>query len=169
MSGDVQIRRAVAADAQAIATILREAFSEFVSDYTPQAFAVITPPAEEIAGRFEEGPVWVASKDGKPVGTVSALPEPEWLYIRSMAVLPNVQGRGIARMLMRAVENYGIENGFDTLFLYTTHFSKDAVNLYEKLGYRKGRNTTAEEWFGTPGFSMSKKLGRNTKQNVVGS
>ncbi len=164
MKAEVQIRRATIQDAEVIAEILRDAFSEFASDYTPEAFAVVTAQADEIAGRVEEGPIWVAVKDNEIVGTVSAVPEPEWLYIRSMAVLPSVQGLGIGGRLLDAVESYGIENGFDRLFLYTTNFSSDAIRLYEKHKFRKVRDTSGEEWYGTPGLAMDKKIGGNTSQ-----
>ena len=58
MSSDVPIRLAKVEDARLIANILREAFAEFAADYTPEAMVVVTPPADEIAGRFEEGPIW---------------------------------------------------------------------------------------------------------------
>lgn len=166
---DIQVRLAFVDEANAIADILREAFAEFESDYTPEAFAVVTPPPDEIAGRFDEGPIWVAVKNDEIVATVSAVPEPEWLYIRSMAVLPAAQGRGLGRKLLETVEAYAIEKGFERLFLYTTHFSSDAIKLYEKNGFRRGWDTSAEEWFGTPGLSMEKKIGRNITQNAIGS
>jgi ribosomal protein S18 acetylase RimI-like enzyme len=166
---DVQIRFAVEDDADDISALLLEAFSAFKSDYTPGSFAIVTPRVDEIVRRFDEGPMWVAVKDDEIVGTVSVLPEPEWLYIRSMAVSPKAQGLGISHRLLDAVEEYAIENGFDRLFLYTTRFSTGAIELYEKHGFLRGRETTAEEWYGTPGLAMEKKLEGNTKQNVVGS
>ncbi len=165
----MKIRRAVKDEADAIADILREAFAEFAADYTPEAFAIVTPPADEIAGRFDEGPIWVALKDGEIVATVSTVPEPEWLYIRSMAVLPSAQGLGLGRELLEAVEKHAIENGFERLFLYTTNFSLDAIRLYEKSGFERGRDTSADEWYGTPGLAMEKKIGRNITQHVTGS
>ncbi len=161
MSSDVPIRLAKVEDARLIANILREAFAEFAANYTPEAMVVVTPPADEIAGRFEEGPIWVAEINDEIVATVSVVPETEWLYIRSMAVLPKAQGLGIGHGLLDAIEKYGIENGFNRLFLYTTHFSTDAIRLYEKHGFRRVRDTSAEEWFGTPGLSMDKKIGKD--------
>ncbi len=169
MSGEVEIRRAVPGDEQAIADVLLAGFSVFRSEYTPQAFAVVTPGADEIAGRFSGGAMWVAEIAGEIVGTASVLPEPEWLYIRSVAVLPAAQGKGVGRLLMNAIEKYALENGFARMFLYTTYFSTGAIGMYEKLGFKRGRDTTAEEWYGTPGLAMDKILQGNTKQNVVGS
>jgi ribosomal protein S18 acetylase RimI-like enzyme len=151
-----------------IAAILFEAFSFFRADYTPEAFAVVTPDPDEITERFDEGPMWVALCGGVVVGTVSVVPEPEWLYIRSMAVSPAAQGHGVGHRLMDVVEEYAIEHQFDRLFLYTTYFSKGAIELYEKHGFERGRDTTADEWFGTPGLAMEKRLSRNEKY-VTGS
>jgi len=108
--------------------------------------------------------MWVAVLDGKIVGTASVLAEPEWLYVRSMAVLPEARGMGIAGKLLDAIEEYAISEGFEKLFLYTTYFSTGAVELYEKYGYVHVRDTTADEWYGTPGLAMEKNLGRKDKE-----
>jgi GNAT superfamily N-acetyltransferase len=168
MKPEVCVRIASPEDAEAISKVLYEAFNVYRSHYTPEAFAVVTPPRDGIARRFDEGPMWVAVKDDEIVGTVSVVPEPEWLYVRSMAVLPNAQGLGVGHRLIDVVETYAIENGFERLFLYTTYFSPGAIELYEKHGFKRGRDTTADEWYGTPGLEMDKKLERK-KQNVVGS
>lgn len=162
----VEIRFARPEESEIISRILAEAFAEFKADYTPEALIAVTPPPDEIVKRFDEGPQWVAEKDGQAVGTVSVVPEPEHLYIRSMAVLPTAQGAGIGHKLLDAVEKYGIENGFDKLFLYTTYFSLDAIKLYERHGFQHSGDTTAEEWFGTPGLSMDKKIGRIGKDVI---
>lgn len=166
---DVQIRLAVIDDVGSIGEILFEAFSVNRSDYTPEAFAAVTPPANEIVLRFDQGPNWVATIKDRIVGTVSAVPEPDYLYIRSLAVRPVAQGLGIGYRLLDAVEKYGVETGFGRLFLYTTYFSPGAIELYEKFGFRRGRDTSAKEWFGTPGLEMDKLIGKYTKHNVVGS
>ena len=165
----VEIRIAKTEEAGAIVEVLREAFGLFEKEYTPESFTIVTPDTDEIVARFNKGPQWVAVKDSEIVGTVSAVPEPEWLYIQSMAVRPSAQGLGVAHKLLDAVERYAIDNGFDRLFLYTTYFSTGAIELYEKHGFVRGRDTTAEEWYGTPGLAMEKNIGRNIKQNVVGS
>jgi ribosomal protein S18 acetylase RimI-like enzyme len=158
MGPEATVRLATSEDAEAISDILRVAFSELKDGYTPEAFEVVTPSAEVIATRFAQGPQWVAIIDGRPVGTVSVFPEPGHLYIRSMAVLPETQGAGVGKNLLDAVEVYAIEAGFERLFLHTTYFSKSAIRLYEKCGFKWVGDTTAEEWYGTPGLGMEKKL-----------
>jgi ribosomal protein S18 acetylase RimI-like enzyme len=165
----VEVRRALPGESDTIAAILLAAFSELKDGYTPEAFAVVTPPAEEIAERFNEGPQWLAVIEGIPLGTVSVVGEPDHLYIRSMAVLPAAQGLGVGRRMLEAVESYALENGFERLFLYTTHFSAGAKKLYENFGFEWVADTTAEEWYGVPGLAMEKKLEAGTKRNATGS
>ena len=169
MADDLQIRLAETGEAEEIAEVLRQAFGPLKTNYTPEAFVAVTPSAGEIRTRFDEGPIWVALKDGEIIATVSAVAEPEWLYIRSMAVKPSAQGLGLAGKLLKTVESYAIENGFDRLFLYTTFFLAAAIKLYERNGFKWVRDTPAEEWFGVPGVAMERKIGKEIKQNVTGS
>ena len=163
------IRRSTPSDADAISEVLRAAFTPFKDGCTPGAFKAITPTADEIRERYNEGPIWVALVGDRIIGTVSTIPEPEWLYIRSMAVRPDAQGGGIGYRLLEAVENHGIESGFNRLFLYTSDFLTGALEFYERCGFVRGKATSAEEWHGTPGWEVSKRIGRETKQNAIGS
>ena len=163
------IRKSTPNDADAISDLLRAAFTPFKDGCTEGAFKAITPTSEEIRGRYDEGAIWVASVGDQIVGTVSTVPEPEWLYIRSMAVRPGAQGSRIGYRLLDAVEKYGIENGFDRLFLYTSDFLTGALQFYERCGFVRGKATLAEQWHGTPGWEVSKKIGKETKQNAIGS
>ena len=165
----LEIRLADVADTKAIADVIREAFEPLKAEYTAAAFEAVTPDTQEVAGRFAEGPTWVALLDGDLVATVSTVVEPDRLYIRSMAVSPLSQGRGIGRRLIGVIEAHAAENRFERLYLYTTLFLSGAISLYESCGFARVRETTGEEWHGVPGLAMEKKIGRNIKQNVVGS
>lgn len=168
MASEVIVRLAAAEDAEAISKVLFEAFGAYRSNYTPEAFEVVTPDVNEILGRFAEGPQWVAEIDGQVVGTVSMTTEPEGLYIRSMAVSPNAQGRGIGHKLLDATDEFAAATDIERIFLYTTYFVPGAKEMYEKHGYGFVRDTTAEEWYGTPGLEMDKRIERK-KQNAIGS
>jgi GNAT superfamily N-acetyltransferase len=54
--------------------------------------------------------------------------------LRQMAVLNNLQGKGIGRALMTFAENIARDLGYKTL---TMHARKTALGFYEKLGYVK--------------------------------
>lgn len=153
-----EIRLATADDSAAISEVLTEAFTPYREHYTAEAFGYVTPTPEVIEPRFGEGPIWVAEVDGEVVGTVSLMTEPEGLYIRSMAVKPTSQGLGIGHKLLDALETHIETSEIERIFLYTTYFIPGAKELYEKHGFKWCRDTTAEEWYGTPGLEMDKDL-----------
>lgn len=158
MGADVTIRPATPEDAESISKVLFEAFGVYRENYTPEAFEVVTPKADEVAGRFAEGPMWVAEMEGDVVGTVSLTTEQEGLYIRSMAVSPNAQGNGAGHKLLDAVDEFAATTDNERIFLYTTYFVPGAKEMYEKHGFEWVRDTTAEEWYGTLGLEMEKAI-----------
>jgi len=156
---EVTVRLATADDSAEIERVLLEAFSPHREHYTADAFVVVTPSAADIEPRFAEGPIWIAEIGSRAVGTVSMTTEPEGLYIRSMAVTPDAQGHGIGHKLLNAIEEH-LSDATGRIFLYTTYFVDGAKELYEKHGFEWVRDTTAEEWYGTPGLEMEKFLGK---------
>ena len=168
MSMDVKVRLATEDDAAEISWVLFNAFAAHRENYTREAFEAVTPAADEIVRRFGEGPQWIAEIDGDEVGTVSVTTEPEGLYVRSMAVRPDAQGRGIGHKLLDAVNEYADSSDQARVFLYTTHFVPGARQLYERHGFGWVRDTAAEEWFGTPGLEMDRQIVKKN-QNAVGS
>ncbi len=153
----MKIRRATAADAEAIALLLSRAFCEYESSYTPEAFAATILTPHEIKERMNDGPAWVALEIGVIVGTVSLVLKNEEVYIRSMAVSPSARGKGIGRKLLDRTEAFAISNRCKRLFLSTTPFLSRAINLYERFGFRRNPEGPAN-LFGTPLFTMSKSL-----------
>jgi GNAT superfamily N-acetyltransferase len=56
------------------------------------------------------------------------------IRLRSMAVTPGSQRRGIGRALMRFAEDVSGSRGYKTIMM---HARKTAVRFYEKLGYER--------------------------------
>ncbi len=154
----VYIIRAVEADAATVANLLYEAFVPFKDAYTPGAFEYTTANASIVRGRFTEGPIWLAMDESEAIGTVSGLAEPDRFYIRSMAVKPTAQGRGVGQRLLNELEEYAKKQGFKKLYLYTTFVLPAARPLYEKNGFRVIRETEPEEWFDMGGMEMEKEI-----------
>jgi ribosomal protein S18 acetylase RimI-like enzyme len=155
---EIEIRRAVPAEAEAISLLIREAFAPFESEYTAEAFEYTTPSADAIRPRFDEGPIWVAIDNDVMVGTVSGLRESDRFYIRSMAIKPTAQRLGVGQKLLETLEAFAFDAGYDTLYLYTTFVLPGAKRLYEKNGFYVLRETTPEEWCNMGGLEMEKKL-----------
>jgi ribosomal protein S18 acetylase RimI-like enzyme len=154
---DIQIRTAVPDDAPAIAALLREAFAEYRAAYTAEAFAATAPACEQIQRRLDEGPVWVAVRDGVIVGAVSVVPRGESLYIRGMAVLRESRGHRLGEALLRRVEEFASAHGYRRLSLSTTPFLSRAIRLYEHAGFRRSEEGP-HDLCGTPLFTMEKAL-----------
>jgi len=153
----VIVRAASPDDADAIASLLRASFAEFESLYTPEAFAATTPEAPAIRARFKEGPIWVAVDRTLVIGSVSALPTPDGVYLRSMAVQPTSRRQGIAKRLIDRVEAFAIEQSRGRVYLSTTPFLARAIRAYEHAGFRR-TNRGPNDLFGTPLFSMEKDV-----------
>lgn len=149
------IRAAEPEDVNSIARILAESFAEYESFYTPQAYSATVPFVDEIKKRFCREIIWVAECGERVVGTVSAVPKKDSLYIRSMAITPEARGNGIGERLLNEIENYAVALNYRKLFLNTTPFLKRAIRLYEKFGFvRRG----SDDLFGTPLLTMEKSL-----------
>jgi GNAT superfamily N-acetyltransferase len=58
---------------------------------------------------------------------------PEIVRLRQMAVLNDLQGKGIGRALMQFAENLARDHGYKILSM---HARKNAIGFYEKMGYK---------------------------------
>lgn len=149
------VRLASAEDAAAVSKVLRESFEEYRALYTQGGFDATTPLSAEVLRRMEEGPIWVATFDGRVVGTVSVVPKGESLYIRGMGLVPAARGRKIGELLLKHAESYAKEHGFKRMFLSTTPFLARAIRLYERRGFER-TDEGPDNLFGTPLFTMEK-------------
>ena len=152
-SSNVLIRNAVMDEAALIASVLYQSFVEFERLYTPAAFAATAPSADQIRKRWSEGPVWVMAEGSQIIGTVSAVPKPDGLYIRSMAVLPSCRGQKIGYMLLQMARQFADLQEIRRMFLSTTPFLTEAIRLYEQFGFHR-TDEGPHELFGTPLFTM---------------
>jgi Acetyltransferases len=79
--------------------------------------------------------------------------EPGTVRLRQMAVLNNLQGKGIGRALMQFAENIARDRGYKKI---TMHARKTAIGFYEKLGYKVKGDQFEEVTI--PHFLMEKML-----------
>jgi N-acetylglutamate synthase-like GNAT family acetyltransferase len=152
----IQIRIAKTGDVSSIETLLAESFAEFKSLYTKDAFEATAIKSDEILVRMNEGPLWVALKDAKIIGTVAAVFKNGSLYIRGMAVHPSARGHKIGENLLVEIEKYALTQNCKRLFLGTTQYLKSAIRLYERMGFR--RLEGFENFYGMPLMIMEKLL-----------
>ncbi len=95
-----------------------------------------------------------AYEDERMLGCCMLVEEdPETVRLRQMAVVNDVQGKGIGRALMQFAENLARDRGYKKI---TMHARQNAVGFYEKLGYKK-RGEEFEE-VTIPHYVMEKEL-----------
>jgi predicted GNAT family N-acyltransferase len=75
------------------------------------------------------------------------------IRLRQMAVLHNLQGKGIGKALMQFAENIARDIGHKKI---TMHARKSSVSFFEKLGYSVCSDEFQE--ISIPHFEMEKKL-----------
>jgi predicted GNAT family N-acyltransferase len=75
-----------------------------------------------------------AYEDDQMLGCCMLIEEsPDTVRLRQMAVINDLQGKGVGRALMQFAENLARDRGYKKI---TMHARKNAVGFYEKMGYR---------------------------------
>lgn len=79
-----------------------------------------------------------AALDGDPVGCGCFKPFSEGtVEMKRVFVRPDLRGKGVARELMRALEDWARELGYRAAVLETGILQPEAIRLYEAAGYRR--------------------------------
>lgn len=95
-----------------------------------------------------------AFEDEKMLGCCMLINEGEkTCRLRQMAVLNNLQGKGIGRALMIFAENIARDRGYKKISM---HARKTAVGFYERLGYKVSGDEFKE--VSIPHYIMEKNL-----------
>ncbi|MFX1443385.1 MAG: GNAT family N-acetyltransferase [Promethearchaeota archaeon] len=148
----IKIRKFKDEDAIEASYLIRKALSEVNSKYYPKS--VIDYMCNEFSPEFliglsKEREFFVAFENSKIIGTITILND----YIGTVFVNPEYHSMGIGNKLMEIIENLAKERKIEKLRLNS---SINAVNFYEKLGYKKGEQSQSEEYGIT--YEMSKIL-----------
>ena len=108
---------------------------------------------EELEGEKENLHI-AAYEDDQMLGCCMLVEEDlQTVRLRQMAVLNDLQGKGIGRALMQFAENLARDRGYRKI---TMHARKNAIGFYEKMGYRKQGDEFTE--ITIPHYVMEKEL-----------
>ncbi len=95
-----------------------------------------------------------AFEDEEMLGCCMLVKErPDTVRLRQMAVLNDLQGKGIGRALMNFAENLARDAGYKVLSM---HARKHAIGFYEKMGYKVAGDEFTE--ITIPHYVMEKQL-----------
>lgn len=145
------VREQTIADAEEIQSIVRLATAELRRIYKPIESLRGGVPQKSI---LADG-ILVASQNGCLLGVVEYLDRKEDFYIQGLAVHPDFRRRGVARALIKAIEDRGLMAGRDTLSLCTI---KEAGNLpvFVRLGFVLVTENVADGFVSPEGKSVSR-------------
>lgn len=139
---ELVVRRAKLREAYKIHGVLKQAFKGLEGrGYSTRAIETATVDVEEIERRMRSGGhVLLAELSNEIIGTVTGFEEHKSMHVCSLAVHPDYQNRGVARKLMESLEIIARKKRCYKLFLQTAWAMKEAIRLYESLGYVKEGN-----------------------------
>ena len=126
---DVKMRRIVATDNAAIASVIRLVSVDYGPDLD-ELYQIYSQPGYAY---------WVVEQNGVVVGGGGVAPlkcsEPDICELQKMYFLPVARGQGLAKKLALAALVHARAHGFRRCYLETTAILKEAIGLYEHLGF----------------------------------
>lgn len=96
---------------------------------------ILADPEAAILGKG--GYIFIVYAEGTAVGCIALIPMGRGVYeLSKMAVAPSFRGRGIGRRMLEHVVEEAKAIGATSLFLGSSTKLKNAIHLYESIGFR---------------------------------
>jgi putative acetyltransferase len=132
----VSLRAATPADAGAAAKIIAEALAEYGLPFEPEGRDA---DVATFGGKADHEDIVAEDLDGGAVGVVSVGPHGDEgvAWISKVFVAKDARRRGVGRTLLEAAHAAARSRGFREVGLRTRVVFREAIALYESLGYVK--------------------------------
>jgi ribosomal protein S18 acetylase RimI-like enzyme len=154
----VVFARAVLADAGEILTVQRAAFVQEAQRYGDPNVPPLTETLDQVRSAIVTTRV-VVGRIGPRLVAAGRLDVRDRVgHVGRLAVAPDVQGQGVGRALLAAVEAAGLDD-VDDYVLFTGHETLGNLHLYHSAGYR---DTHTEHVVGDLSFIHMRKSTRGT-------
>ena len=127
-------------DNAAIASVIRTVSAEYGLT-ADKGYTVADPNLDELYQLYSQPghAYWVIEQDGRVVGGGGVAPlkcsDTDICELQKMYFLPSARGKGMAKKLALMAMDHAREQGFTRCYLETTAFLKEAIALYEHLGF----------------------------------
>lgn len=134
------LRRISSQDNPAIARVIRQVSAEYGLT-ADKGYTVADPDLDELYQVYSKPgyAFWVVEYHGEVVGGGGVAPllcsQPDICELQKMYFSSVVRGKGLAKKLALLAMDHAREQGFKQCYLETTAFLKEAVGLYEHLGF----------------------------------
>ena len=126
------LRQATPEDAPAIAALTDAAYAKYI----PLIGRMPQPMTANYSQMVADHTVWLLEAAGQLAGVLVLIEEPETLLIYSIAVRPDLQGRGLGHRLLTLAENEARQAGCQKIRLYTNEHFVENIELYQRSGYQ---------------------------------
>lgn len=116
---------------------VRDCTARAYEGYVPLLGRRPQPMTADFAADIARGRIWVAETDGAVAGAITCLARGAAMFVESVAVLPERQGRGLGRSLLGFAETRARDAGLGRMELYTNARMTGNLAFYPRLGYRE--------------------------------
>src|SRR5277367_1220287 len=129
------LRRAGAADAQAVLALTRIAYSQWI----PLIGREPKPMTADYERAVAEHMIDLWEDSGELLALIEMIPEANFLLVENIAVRPGQQGRGVGTRLLKQL---ALSLGFDNVRLYTNSAFESNLQFYARRGYQEFQRVT---------------------------
>lgn len=128
------IKPATSSDASIIHDLMIKAFKEY--EYVIPPSSALEETVKSISAALEKGEkAFIAYEENHPVGMVRFQLKDEGLYFYRLSVIPEKQGKGIAKTILKFLEDYAIKIEVSTIFCKVRMTVPKNIELYGSIGY----------------------------------
>jgi tRNA (guanine37-N1)-methyltransferase len=135
LTDDVVLRRAEPADAGELYTLQRACWLQEMEANPGVRIPALEESPDDVRGWMARDTVLVARSHGRLVGAVRGAARGEVWHVGRLMVAPDLQGGGLGRVLLRAVEEAAPAE-VTSYALFTGAGSTRNQRMYKKAGYR---------------------------------
>ncbi|MFG6147414.1 GNAT family N-acetyltransferase [Halobacillus sp. B23F22_1] len=121
-------------DGPIIHELMIKAFMEYNQEIPPSS--ALEETAQSVSKALEEGEKGLIAYEGnKPVGMVRFHIKNKVLYFYRLSVIPKERGKGIAKKILKLIENYANKEGLPSIRCKVRRSGTKNINLYSSIGY----------------------------------
>ncbi|MDW8544531.1 MULTISPECIES: GNAT family N-acetyltransferase [Staphylococcus] len=131
-------------DIAIIHDVMIQAFSEYKNEVSPSS--ALQETHQMITDSFKSGEqALIAYENNQPIGMVRFKLNKSILYFYRLSVIPQKQGKGVAKNMLEYLETYGKKQGANEIQCKVRATVSKNISLYESMGYEVFSKTTIDK------------------------
>jgi ribosomal protein S18 acetylase RimI-like enzyme len=143
---DWNVERASESDSGEISKLYKTIWTPYNNVFPLDLIANRMPSAREIQTAMEKKVFFMVRNGARIIGVVRGTLEHGACLLDRMVVQPEHQGKGVGKALTQHVIDYARAKKCHKVWLDTSPILKDAVGLYEKMGFRECGSFKKHYW-----------------------